>query len=65
MTSFDFRQKNINETKNYILDEIKHNNSINEKHKKFKLFSLQKGVSISAFTSLVAAPVGVVCSVVG
>ena len=44
MTSFDFRQKTINETKNYILDEIKHNNSINEKHKKFKLFSLQKGI---------------------
>ena len=33
-TSLDFRLKKINETRNYFLEEIKHNELINKKHNK-------------------------------
>ena len=36
MTSLDFRIKKIDETGKYTLEEIKHNNSTSEKHKKEK-----------------------------
>ena len=32
--SLEFRLKKIDETRNYILDEIKHNNLMSEKYKK-------------------------------
>ena len=32
--SLDFRLKTIDETRNYLLEEIKHNNLMSEKHKK-------------------------------
>ena len=63
--SLEFRLWIINETKNYLLDEIKHNDLLSEKYKKtFKylnyveklliLSSTITGcVSFSAFTSLV------------
>ena len=34
MTSFGFRLKKIDETRNYFLEEIKHNDLMSEKHKK-------------------------------
>ena len=33
-TSQEFRLKNIDETKKYFIEEIKHNESISNKHKK-------------------------------
>ena len=34
MANLEFRMKNIDETKNFLLDEIKHNDLMSEKHKK-------------------------------
>ena len=34
MPKLDFRLKKIDETRDYLLDEIKHNDLMNEKHKK-------------------------------
>ena len=77
ITSFDFRLKMIDETRNHILEEIKHNDLMNEKHKKvcnasnylehFLIFisPFSGCVSISEFTSLVAVPVGIISSAVG
>ena len=31
--SLDFRQKQLDETRNFFLDEIKHNDLMSEKHK--------------------------------
>ena len=68
----DFR---LNETRNYPLDEIKHNDLISKKHKKvcsellwtfsFFVSTISGCVLISAFASLVDVPVGIVSSVVG
>ena len=33
-TSLEFRLRKIDETRNYLLEEIKHNNSVSEKYKK-------------------------------
>ena len=72
--SFDFRLKRIDETKNYILEEIKYNDLMSGKHRKVCgalsylehfFFSVVSGVSISAFSSLVAVPVGIASSAVG
>ena len=64
-------KKNIDETRNYLLDEIKHNELMSEKYKKTckylnyveHLLILASTVSgcvlISAFASLVAIPVGI------
>ena len=77
MASLEFRLKKIDETRNYLLNEIKHNNLVNEKHKKtckylnhvenlLILASTVTGcVSISTFTSLVAVVVGITSSAVG
>ena len=35
MTRLDFRFKNIDETRNYFLEEIKHNDLMREKQKKW------------------------------
>ena len=38
--SLDFRLKTIDEIRNYLLYEIKHNESMNEKHKKVSNLNL-------------------------
>ena len=74
--SLEFRLRKIDETRNYRLDEIKHNDLMNENYKKtckylnyleqlLILVSTVTGcVSVSAFASLVAIPVGIVSSAV-
>ena len=75
--SLEFRLRKIDETRNYLLDEIKHNDLMSEKYKKtckylnrvehlLILASIVTGwVSISAFASLVCIPVGITSSAVG
>ena len=75
--SLDFRLKKIDETRNCFLDEIKHNDLMNEKHKKgcralnyFEHFLISVSavsgcVSISAFASFAGVPVGIASSAVG
>ena len=75
--SLEFRIRRIKEWRNYILDEIKRNDSMSEKNEKVckylnyveHLPSLSSATaaffSISAFTSLVAIPVGITSSVIG
>ena len=65
------------ETRNYLLEEIKHNDLMSEKYQKvcralnyfehFLVFAsaVSGCVSTSAFASLIAAPVGTVTSAVG
>ena len=74
--SLEFRLRKIDETRNYRLDEIKHNDLMNENYKKtckylnyleqlLILVSTVTGcVSVSAFASLVAIPVGIMSSAV-
>ena len=69
--------KKIDETRNYLLDEIKHNDLMSEKYNEtckylnyveylLILASAVTGyLSVSAFASLVAIPVGVTRSAVG
>ena len=76
MESLDFRLKKTNELRNYLLEEIKHNDLMSEKHKKmcralnyfehsFVFISSVSGcVSASAFASLVAVPVDIPSSAV-
>ena len=66
--SLDFRLRKIDETRNYLLDEIKHNDLMSEKYKKtFKYWNDVKKllilastvtgcISISACASLVDNP---------
>ena len=74
--SLGFRLRKIDETKNYLLDEIKHNLTIGKNKKTCEylnyvehlliLASTVTGcVSISAFASLVCVPAGIRSSVVG
>ena len=75
--SLEFRLRKINETRNYLLDEIKHNDLITEKYKKtckyvnfvenlLVLSSAVAGcVSVSVFASLVCVPVGITSSALG
>ena len=72
-----FRLKNINETRNYLIEEINQNELISKKHKKvckvlnyiellLILVSTVTGrVSISAFASLVDIPIGIISSAIG
>ena len=72
-----FRLKNINETRNYFLEEIKQNELMSRKHKKvyttvnyaenfLTLTSTITGcISISAFASLVGIPIGITSSAIG
>ena len=67
----EFRLKNINETKNYFLEEIKYNELMSRKYKKvcatlnyiehcLILASTITGcISIFAFASLIAVPIGI------
>ena len=80
MPSLEFgfkKNKKIDETKNYLLEEINHNDSMNEKYQKtckylnyvehlLILVSTVTGcVWISAFASLVCVPVDITNSAVG
>ena len=72
----EFKLKKVDERRNYLLDDIKHNDLISQKYKKIcKYLNYVKhllilastttgGVSISAFTSLVCVPVGITSSAV-
>ena len=75
--SLEFRLRKIDETKNYLLDELKHNDVMSEKYKKtYKylnyvehlliLVSTVTGcISISAFVSSFCVPVCITSSAVG
>ena len=75
--SQEFRLKNLNETKNYLIEEINRNQLISKKHKKFCttlnyiehfliLGSTVTGsVSFSVFASLVGIPIGITSSAIG
>ena len=74
--SQEFRLKNIDETRNYLIDEIKQNELMNGKHKKVYttrnymehfliLASTLSGcISISAFASLIGIVVGITSSAI-
>ena len=75
--SQEFRLKNIDETRNYLIEEINRNELISKKHKKvcttlnytehfLILGSTITGcVSITVFSSLVGIPVGITSSAIG
>ena len=75
--SHEFRLKNIDETRNYFLEEIKKNKLLRKKHKKvcttlnyiehfLILTSTTTGfVSIFSFASLVGIPIGITSSATG
>ena len=77
MASLEFRLKEIDETRNFLVDEIKQNDLMNEKHKKvctafnyFKHFltftsAVSGCVSIFAFATLFVIPLGTGSSAVG
>ena len=77
MSSLEFRLKKTNETRNYLWDEIKHNDLMSRKYKKtwkylnyvehlLILVSTITGyVSISEFSLLVCVPVGITSFAVG
>ena len=71
-----FRLKNIDETRNYLIEEINRNEFMTSKHKKvcrvlncidhslIAISPITGGVSISVFTSLVI-PIGITSSAIG
>ena len=75
--SQEFRLKNIDETKNYLIEEINQNELMSKKYKNVYIVSnyieqlliLTSTVtgcsSISAFASLVGIPIGVTSSAIG
>ena len=75
--SLEFRLRKNDETRNYLLDEIKHNDIMSEKYKKtckhlnyveHLLVLVSAGtscLSISVFASLVDVPVGITSSAIG
>ena len=75
--SQEFRSKNIDETRNYFLEEIKQNELMTKKHKKVRttlnyiknfliLVSTITGyISISAFVSLIDIPIEITGSAIG
>ena len=77
MSSPEFILGKIDETKNYLLDEIKHNGLMSERYKKtceylnyvehllILVSTVTSGSSVSAFASIVASPVGITSSAVG
>ena len=74
--SLEFRLRKTDETRNYLLDEIKHNNLMSEKYRNTCKYlnyvehfliiasTVTDCVSISAFASLVCVPVGITSSAV-
>ena len=72
-----FRFKNIDETRNYFLEEIKENKLMCKKHKEvcatlnyiehfpFLASTVTRCISISAFASLIGTPIGITSSAIG
>ena len=77
MPSFESRLKKADETRNYLLEEMNHNNLVSEEYKKTCTFlnyiehwlilvlRVTGCVSISAFASLVCVLLGIASSAVG
>ena len=70
--SQEFRLKNIDETRNYLIEETNRNELMSKKHKKvctavnyIEHFLILGCVSISAFASLVGIPIGITSSAIG
>ena len=75
--STEFRLRKIDKTRDYVLDEIKHNDLMSEKYKKTCKYlnyvenlliissTITGCVTISAFASLFCAPVGIASSAIG
>ena len=75
--SQEFRLKNIDETKNYFLEELKQNELISIKHKRVHktinyiehvlilAFTDIRCISISTFSSLIGIPIGITRSPIG
>ena len=75
--SLEFRLKKNDETRNYLLDELKHNNLMSEQYKKTSYYlncvenllilasTVTGCISISAFASLVCVPVSITSSASG
>ena len=71
MSNLEIRLKNIDETRNYLLDEIEQSDQISSKHEKLYKYlnyiehiiilvlAVTGCVSISAFASLVCVPIGI------
>ena len=57
----DFRPKKVDETRNYLLDDIKYNDLMSKKHKNFLVFvsAVSACVPVYAFASLVGVPVSI------
>ena len=71
-----FRLRNIDETRNYFLEKIKHNELMSRKDKKVSttlnhihflvsISAIKECISISDFTSLIGNPIGITSSVIG
>ena len=75
--SQEFRLENMDETRNYFLQETKQNELMSRKHKKvcttltyiehsFILAStITECISVSTFASLLGIPIGITSSVIG
>ena len=75
--SHEFRLKNIDEVRNYFLEETKQNELVSKKHKKvcatlnfienflILLSTITGCISISAFSSLIGIPIGITSSAIG
>ena len=75
--SLNFRLRKIGETRTYLLDEIRHNDSMSGKYKKtceylnyvehlvILYLTITAFVSISARASLVFILIGILCSALG
>ena len=73
----EFRLKNIDETRNYLIEEINRNELMSKKHKKVCTilnyiehvlilgYTITGCVSISSFASLVGIPIGIISSAIG
>ena len=76
IVSPEFRSKNIDETRNYLIEEIKQNELMSIKHKKICItlnyieyflivaFTITGCISISSFASLVDIPIGITSSAI-
>ena len=72
--SQEFRLKNIDETRNYLIEEINQTELMSKKHKAFLNYiehflilgsTITGCVSISAFASSVGIPIGITGSAIG
>ena len=75
--SQEFRLKNIDETRNYLIEEINRNELMSKKHKKFcttlnyiehffiLASTITRCVSISPLAALVCIPIGITSSAIG